>query len=292
VQGLDASASGVEGCTRLGVPAVLFDADREPIPFPDDHFDIVFAFEVLEHLSNPQFALDEVRRVLKPGGKFVASTPSVYTHHWPRLFYPRTFLREGFRDFLLGNRFWLAAELGLGENFYAAVLTQPKERVWSSVWVCENAKADVHRLVALGNYFLEQRDAEGIRLAPVEAATMFRAALTYAPRHCEALGGLGIALVYRAIVRETEEITTVIDRLRVEIGSQEREIAVAAAFRLVLMHAEMQRFRLRILTDEECQRLLDTVMVAAPDAGSSLVSVLASARAFGERIGPWNGGAS
>jgi hypothetical protein len=30
VCGLDASASGVDGCSRLGVPARLFDADREP----------------------------------------------------------------------------------------------------------------------------------------------------------------------------------------------------------------------------------------------------------------------
>ncbi len=288
VHGLDASASGVEGCTRLGVPVSLFDADREAIPFPTDHFDIVFAFEVMEHLSNPQFALDEVRRVLKPGGKFIASTPSVYTHHWPRLFYPGLFLREGFRAFLLGNRFWLEQELGLGENFYTAVLSQPKDRVWSSVWVCENAKADVQRLVALGNYFLEQRDAGGIRLAPIEASDMFRAALALAPGHIEALGGLGIALVYRAMVRETEEITTVIQRLRTELGSQERDVAIAAGFRLVLVHAEMQRFGLRVLADEECEHLIDTVTLAAPDAGGSLRRTLTEARALSAKIGPWN----
>ncbi len=286
VQGLDASASGVEGCGRLGVPAVLLDADREVIPFADDHFDIVFAFDVLEHLANPQFALDEIRRVLTPGGTFVASTPSIYTHHWPRLFYRRVFLRDNFREFLLGNRFWPTAELGLGKNPYASILTEPTSKAWSDVWVCENAKADVHRLVALGNLFLEQRDADGIRLAPIEAADMFRAALALAPGHVEALGGLGIALVYRAMMRETEEISSVIGRLREGLGARERDVAIATAFRLVLVHAEMVRFGMRILVEAECEALIRTVVAADPEAGASLNAVLTGARSFGERIGP------
>lgn len=39
------------------------------------NFDYIFAFEVLEHLKNPQDALVNVREKLKKGGTFVFSTP-------------------------------------------------------------------------------------------------------------------------------------------------------------------------------------------------------------------------
>jgi SAM-dependent methyltransferase len=40
------------------------------LTFPADHFDGVFSFSVFEHISEPARALQEVKRVLKPGGVF------------------------------------------------------------------------------------------------------------------------------------------------------------------------------------------------------------------------------
>jgi SAM-dependent methyltransferase len=50
----------------------------EAIPFDDHSFDVVVASEVLEHLEDSELepALDEVRRVLKPGGCFLGSVPA------------------------------------------------------------------------------------------------------------------------------------------------------------------------------------------------------------------------
>lgn len=45
------------------------------LPYPADHFDRVLAIHVLEHLPNLPAALDEVMRVLKPGGKFAVVLP-------------------------------------------------------------------------------------------------------------------------------------------------------------------------------------------------------------------------
>src|SRR5947209_5087966 len=50
------------------------------VPFRDGSFDLVLAFEVIEHLTEWQKFLEEARRVLAPGGQFIVSTPN-------RLFY-------------------------------------------------------------------------------------------------------------------------------------------------------------------------------------------------------------
>jgi SAM-dependent methyltransferase len=48
---------------------------QEGLPFAEDSFDRVLAIHVLEHLPNLPAALQELRRVLKPQGSFVAVVP-------------------------------------------------------------------------------------------------------------------------------------------------------------------------------------------------------------------------
>lgn len=49
--------------------------DALDLPLPDSSIDLVISFETLEHLSDQTRFLAEVRRVLRPGGVFVVSTP-------------------------------------------------------------------------------------------------------------------------------------------------------------------------------------------------------------------------
>jgi ubiquinone/menaquinone biosynthesis C-methylase UbiE len=43
--------------------------------FKDDYFDVVVSFEGIEHIKNPDLFLKEVKRILKPDGKLIISTP-------------------------------------------------------------------------------------------------------------------------------------------------------------------------------------------------------------------------
>jgi len=51
-------------------------ASCSAIPFADAAFDLVVSFEVIEHLPDYRALLSEARRVLKPGGVFLVSTPN------------------------------------------------------------------------------------------------------------------------------------------------------------------------------------------------------------------------
>ena len=43
----------------------------------DDSIDFVVTFQVIEHIQNDELFLKEIRRVLKPGGKLIMTTPNI-----------------------------------------------------------------------------------------------------------------------------------------------------------------------------------------------------------------------
>ena len=47
------------------------------MPFDKETFDIAYAIEVIEHLKNPYDFIQEMFRVVKPGGKIIITTPNV-----------------------------------------------------------------------------------------------------------------------------------------------------------------------------------------------------------------------
>jgi len=64
--------------------AKLLDLSTNRIPFDDGSFDVVFADNVLEHVPDPDRAFQEIRRVLRPGGVFLAKTPNKW-HYVPTI---------------------------------------------------------------------------------------------------------------------------------------------------------------------------------------------------------------
>ena len=56
---------------------VQVDLGREQLPFEDDSVDVVFSYHTLEHIGDYLFALGEIHRVLKHGGRFLVGVPYV-----------------------------------------------------------------------------------------------------------------------------------------------------------------------------------------------------------------------
>ena len=74
-------AASSRGKTIFECETDLFNAEKDRYPYPDGHFDLVLACEILEHMSrDPMFMLFECARVLCDGGALIVTTPNVASH--------------------------------------------------------------------------------------------------------------------------------------------------------------------------------------------------------------------
>jgi glycosyltransferase involved in cell wall biosynthesis/SAM-dependent methyltransferase len=106
VVGVDIDAATVDYARRqYASDRVSFIAgDATALPLPTASVDVVTSFETIEHFADHEAFLSEVKRVLRPGGLLIVSSPNrpIYTeeaqHHNP--FHVRELDREEFRSTL------------------------------------------------------------------------------------------------------------------------------------------------------------------------------------------------
>lgn len=79
-----AEVYGLEGCRKLakiargnGIKVRIQDFDGNRFPFPSNFFDAIFCGEVLEHVVETENLIREMRRVLKPRGYAIITTPNI-----------------------------------------------------------------------------------------------------------------------------------------------------------------------------------------------------------------------
>ena len=101
-------------------------ADVTQLDFSENTFDLIVSFETLEHLEAQEQMLDEFRRVLKPNGKLVISTPdkAIYTDRMgtDNEFHVRELYRDEF-EALIASRFPACRILGQKLAFISAIWT-------------------------------------------------------------------------------------------------------------------------------------------------------------------------
>jgi SAM-dependent methyltransferase len=75
--GVDVSPHAIETARATAAAGARFEVgDIERLDVPDDSFDLITCFEVIEYVEHPELALDELRRVLRPGGVLLFSSPN------------------------------------------------------------------------------------------------------------------------------------------------------------------------------------------------------------------------
>lgn len=138
VVGVDIAEPVIEAASQAAARRVSFrTGDVAALDFPTDAFDLVVCFETIEHVEDAEAALDELARVLAPGGLLLISSPNRDRYvpgnpHHRYEFLPdelRTALRRRFGHArLLRQHDWLASAI-LEDHAFAASGSAPLEGV-------------------------------------------------------------------------------------------------------------------------------------------------------------------
>ncbi len=76
---------GLDHSMQEGVNII---GDAHHLPFSSSSFSVILTTEMLEHVHDPQKVIDEIQRVLRPGGKVILTTRFVFPiHEAPMDFY-------------------------------------------------------------------------------------------------------------------------------------------------------------------------------------------------------------
>jgi len=123
VIGVDVSSDALEYATRTYASESLgfVRADACRLPFSDHSFDAIVSFEAIEHVKEPVALFKEAKRTLRPGGKFLVSTPNKYLtsplssrplnphHQWE--WYPKQFVGLAQEHFTIAGMY--------GQNWFS-----------------------------------------------------------------------------------------------------------------------------------------------------------------------------
>jgi SAM-dependent methyltransferase len=121
-------------------------ADCASLPFADSSFDAVVSFETIEHIEAQERFLDEVRRVLRPEGLFVLSSPNKREYTDQRGFSNAYHVRELYREelaTLLATRFPHSTWFGQRISFFSVVWPEKGPAEGELFEVAETSAAEV-----------------------------------------------------------------------------------------------------------------------------------------------------
>jgi len=127
VAGVDVSLQAIAHAERMyAKPGTVefVQASCTRLPFPDASFDVAVSFETLEHIEGQDAFLDELARVLKPGGVLVLSCPNKLEYSDKRAFANEFHVKELYREelaTLVAARFPECAWYGHRATFYSVI---------------------------------------------------------------------------------------------------------------------------------------------------------------------------
>jgi len=149
-------------------PFVL--ASATAMPFKDGEFDAIWSIWVLEHVPNPESALREMRRVVKPGGVILLA-PAWFCTSWAADGYPV----RPYSDFGLGGRITKASLVLRASPAFALFYTVPIRVMRQTASIVGTSPTAFHYTRLKPNYekyWMPDSDAVN-SMDPLEAALWF-----------------------------------------------------------------------------------------------------------------------
>jgi 2-polyprenyl-3-methyl-5-hydroxy-6-metoxy-1,4-benzoquinol methylase len=141
VFGVDISTEGIAELKQRGFKVAVADAESMDL---GRQFDTIFAGELIEHLANPGRFLECARRMVKPGGRLVVTTPNPFSVEHVAM-YVKNFRRA----FNAGHALWLCpqtleqlarrsgfkqAELVFVDNLWPQLVTSRWSKSFAVLW--------------------------------------------------------------------------------------------------------------------------------------------------------------
>lgn len=125
-------------------PVMVMDATK--MSFEDASFDLVYSLATFEHIEDFADALDEIRRVLKPGGLLIAKWSPIWNgfdghHYGPSLSDPTHRAIELPWAHLIFDRDSLPGYLERGEGFSRAESASATRAIYDSDWLSRRTAA-------------------------------------------------------------------------------------------------------------------------------------------------------
>jgi SAM-dependent methyltransferase len=160
VVGADISSEAIQHAQAVYAPVPNLEfrqADCAALPFADASFDAVISFETIEHIETQEKFLDEVRRVLRPEGLFILSSPNKLEYSERRHCINPYHLRELYRDelaVLLASRFPHTTWFGQRMSFFSVVWPERQATEGEIFEVAEASAAEASPGHARPLYFI------------------------------------------------------------------------------------------------------------------------------------------
>ncbi len=172
VVGVDIDADIVAFAKRQYVRSGLryINASATSMPFDDDSFDVVVSYETIEHLDGHKAFMDEICRVLRPGGLLIISSPNrpIYSDkpNYKNPFHVKELDLEEFRD-LLVDRFASVHLLAQRQATGSVLSPEVPNDSQLEIYVTENGRSYRHeRPFETPQYFVALASDEFIEQLP------------------------------------------------------------------------------------------------------------------------------